>query len=140
MKVLGTNYSNCLKIFYCCDKTLCQSKLGRKGLIWLTVPHHERKSGQELKQGKNQAAGIDAEAVEECCLLACSSWLAQPAFLCYPGHSAKKWHHSVWGYPSHINHQSRHYSTDLPTGQPYESFFSRVVLSLQVTLAWIKLM
>jgi hypothetical protein len=27
--------------------------LGRKGLIQLTLPHHERKSGQELKQGKN---------------------------------------------------------------------------------------
>lgn len=39
-----------------------------------------RKSGQELKQGRNLKAGTDVEAMEECCLLACSSWLAQPAF------------------------------------------------------------
>jgi hypothetical protein len=26
-------------------------------------------------------AGVDAEAMEECCLLVCLSWLVQPAFL-----------------------------------------------------------
>jgi uncharacterized protein YgbK (DUF1537 family) len=31
--------------------------------------------------GKSQEAGADAEAMKECCLLACSLWLAQPAFL-----------------------------------------------------------
>ena len=36
--------------------------------------HHQRKSGQEL-------AGVDAEALEECCLLACFLCLAQLAFL-----------------------------------------------------------
>ena len=34
---------------------------------------------QELKQGRNLEAGADAEAIEECCLLAYSLWLAQPA-------------------------------------------------------------
>jgi hypothetical protein len=34
--------------------------------------YHQRKSGQELKQGRNTKAGSDAEAMEECCLLACS--------------------------------------------------------------------
>jgi hypothetical protein len=33
----------------------------------------------ELTQGRNLEAG--AEAIEECCLLVCFSWLAQPAFL-----------------------------------------------------------
>jgi hypothetical protein len=37
--------------------------------------------GQELKQGRNLEAGADAEAMEECCLLDCSLWFAQPAFL-----------------------------------------------------------
>ena len=46
----------------------------------IVVPHL-RKPGQELKQSCNLEAGADAEVMEECCLLACSSWLAQPAFL-----------------------------------------------------------
>ena len=59
-----------------------QSNLGRKGFIWLhfhIVVHHSRKSGQELKQGRNLEAGADAEAMEAFCLLACSPWLLQPA-------------------------------------------------------------
>jgi hypothetical protein len=53
-------------------------KLGRRGFIWLTLPyHHHSKSGQD----RNLEAGSDAEAMEECCLVACSTWLAQPAFL-----------------------------------------------------------
>lgn len=51
-----------------------QSNLGRNlGLFDLLFP----KSGQELKQGCNLGAEVAAEAVEPCCLLACSLWLAQ---------------------------------------------------------------
>jgi hypothetical protein len=57
----------------------------RKGFIWLTLPYHtlhyQRKLGPELKQCRNLEAGAAAEAMEGYCLLACSSWLAQPAFL-----------------------------------------------------------
>lgn len=37
-----------------------------------------RKLGQELKHSRILQAGADADAkaMEECCLLACSSWLA----------------------------------------------------------------
>jgi hypothetical protein len=35
----------------------------------IAVPH-QRKSGQELTQGRNLGAGVDAEAMEECCLQA----------------------------------------------------------------------
>ena len=38
----------------------------------IVVPHL-RKPGQELKQGRNLEEGADAEVMEECCLLACSS-------------------------------------------------------------------
>ena len=31
--------------------------------------HYLKKSGQDLKQGRNLEAGTDAEDVEECCLL-----------------------------------------------------------------------
>ena len=57
---------------------------GRKGLFNLylqIIGHHWRKSGQEVKLGRNLEAGADLEAFEGCCLLACSSWLAQPTFL-----------------------------------------------------------
>jgi hypothetical protein len=33
-----------------------------------TPQHHQKKSGQEVKQGRNLEAGM---AMEECCLLAC---------------------------------------------------------------------
>ena len=64
--------------------TVAKSNLGRKGLISLTGPwniHGPKQLRQGLTQGRNLEAGDDAEATEECCLLACSSWLAQPAFL-----------------------------------------------------------
>jgi hypothetical protein len=35
-------------------------------------------------QGRTMEAGIEAEAMEECCLLTQSPWLAQPAFLQHP--------------------------------------------------------
>jgi hypothetical protein len=44
------------------------------------VVHHQRKSGQEHTQDRNLEAGVDAEAMEECCLLSCFPGLAQPAF------------------------------------------------------------
>jgi hypothetical protein len=40
--------------------------------------HHQRKSGLELKQVRKQEL---TEAMEGCYLLACFSWLAQPALL-----------------------------------------------------------
>ena len=37
--------------------------------------------GQYLKQDRNLEVGADTEDMEECCFLACSSWLTGPAFL-----------------------------------------------------------
>ena len=49
------------------------------GLYFCTIVHHCRKSGQELKQGRNLEAGADPEAMEGCCLLACSAcFLIEP--------------------------------------------------------------
>jgi hypothetical protein len=62
--------------------------LGRKVFIWCTLHHYcssLKKSGQELKQGWSPESRADAEAMEECCLLACSLWLAQLASLYNPG-------------------------------------------------------
>jgi hypothetical protein len=44
------------------------------------------KSGQKLKAGTWRQE--EAEVMEESCLLACSSWLAQPDFLQNPGPQA----------------------------------------------------
>ena len=48
--------------------------------IWLTLPyhtvHHPKKSGQELKQGRNLEAGADAEAMR-----VASYWLVLHALL-----------------------------------------------------------
>jgi hypothetical protein len=52
-------------------------QLGEK-MIYLAINfhstvHHQRKSGQEPKQGRNLEAGAEAEAMEGCCLLVCSN-------------------------------------------------------------------
>lgn len=61
-----------------------QDNLERTGLfglqIHISVPD-QRKSEDEPKQGRKLEAGIDAEPIKECCLLAWSPSLAQPAFL-----------------------------------------------------------
>jgi hypothetical protein len=49
--------------------------------LYFHIAIHQRKSGQELEEGWILEAGADAEAMEGCRFLACSSWLAQPAFL-----------------------------------------------------------
>ena len=51
------------------------------GLHFHSTAHHLRNLGQELKQGRTLETGAGPEAMEECCLLACSSWLVQPVFL-----------------------------------------------------------
>jgi hypothetical protein len=71
--------------FYSCTKLHDQeASWGGKGLFSLHIHiavHHQRKSGQELTHSRNLEAGVDAEAMKECCLLACFPWLAQLAFL-----------------------------------------------------------
>jgi hypothetical protein len=51
------------------------------GLHFHITAHHRINPGQELKEGRNLEAGADAEAMGELCLLTCSLWLVQPAFL-----------------------------------------------------------
>jgi hypothetical protein len=78
---------------------------GGKGLFGLHFHSIiKSKSGQEFKQGRNLQAGADAEATEQCYLLAYSLWLAQPAFLQNPGPPA--WggtHNGLGPHPSITN-------------------------------------
>lgn len=50
-------------------------------------------------QGKTWSRGY-----KECCLLACSLWFAQSAFLCHPGPPCQLWHHPLCPGSFHINH------------------------------------
>ena len=73
------------------------------------IAHNQRKSGQQLKQGRNSAEGSDAEAMEEQMLtsllfMACSTY-----FLIKP--KTQGWHHLEW-------------ATSLPIARSYGSIFS----------------
>jgi hypothetical protein len=68
--------------FYSCTNIMTKKQLGRKGFIQLTLPYCCL-SPKEVRTGtqSGQGAGADAEVMEGCSLLACFSWLAQPALL-----------------------------------------------------------
>jgi hypothetical protein len=61
---------------------MIKKQFGRKGFIQPKFPHC-CSSPKEVRTGTqaSQKAGADAEAMEGCSLLACFSWLAQPALL-----------------------------------------------------------
>ena len=82
------------------DKHYDQKQLRREGFIPLTLPHHSLswREAREGPQGRNLEAGTKAEAMGECCLLACSPWLAQPTFL----HYSKPPAHTELGPPTPI--------------------------------------
>ena len=80
---------------------------GRKGLFGLCsqfIVHHWRKSGLELKQGRNLEAGTDTETIEGCCLQVYVTWIAQPAFLWNPVSPAQGWHYTQRAGSSPIDH------------------------------------
>jgi len=61
-----------------------KSNIGKKGFISLTILYNSsslKEVRQELKLGRNLLPSSDAETMEEYCLIPCSFWLAQPAFL-----------------------------------------------------------
>jgi hypothetical protein len=63
-------------------------ELKRKALFSLysqIIVCHQRKSGQEVKQGMNLEAGADAEAMEWCCF-----WLGPHGLLTLPSHRTHK--------------------------------------------------
>jgi hypothetical protein len=68
--------------FYSCTNIMTKKQVGEEGVysaytsIMLFITKEVRTGTQA-----GQKAGADAEAMEGCCLLACFSWLAQPALL-----------------------------------------------------------
>ena len=73
---------------------------GGKGLYLHIAVQNQRKSGQELKQGRNLEAGADAEATEECCLLACSYLLSLLSYSTQGHYPSSGTTHNGFGPPS----------------------------------------
>lgn len=57
---------------------MTKASWGKKDLFGLSFHITE---GTQLGQKRNLQAGVDAEAMKGCCVLACSSWLVQLSFL-----------------------------------------------------------
>jgi hypothetical protein len=91
--------------------------------------------GRNLKAGQESKARAVAEAMEGFCLLACSSWLVQPAFLQNRGSAS----HRVCRHTTPIKHQLRKSLTGLPIAQSFRGIFSIEALFSQMTLTCIKL-
>jgi hypothetical protein len=90
------SFECCLKVTTTVIKHHDQASWGGKDLFSLhfhITIHHQRKSGQESKQGRSLEAG--AEAMKGCCLLVCSPWLAQPAFLLNSQPLVEEWQYSL---------------------------------------------
>ena len=87
--------------FYCCDKTPWPKLLGEERVYFILHPvvHHVGKVGQELK------VGTALPHRGHVCLLACTPWLAEFAFIYHPGPLVQGWHCPSWGGTSHIHHQ-----------------------------------
>jgi hypothetical protein len=65
---------------------MTKSKLERKRFLWFTLSYYSSSSKEVstgLKQSQNLEGEPDAEVMEGCCLLACSTWLSQTASLYY---------------------------------------------------------
>jgi hypothetical protein len=63
--------------------TMTKATCGRKywyGLCFQNI-YHQRKLEQKLKRGRNLEAAADIEVMKGCRILACSPYLAPPAFL-----------------------------------------------------------
>ena len=84
-----------------------EPKAGTQGRI----SRQDTKAGS---QGRELKAGIEAEAIEECSLLAYSPWFALLAFLFDAGLGMALY---TMGQAFHINHQSIKCPTGLPIGQ-----------------------
>lgn len=73
-----------------------KSNLGREGLISSVRDSHHRLSSKKVKgstQDRNLEPRTEVVVRENACILSCSSWLAQYAFLYPPGPPAQGWLH-----------------------------------------------
>jgi hypothetical protein len=64
-------------------KHMTKATWGERGFILLIVPYNSssKVERKEMHTGQEPEAGADPEAMEGCCLMACSHGFAQSAFL-----------------------------------------------------------
>lgn len=79
------------------------------------MPHHGRKSGQEIKQGRNLDAGVETNHGGTC-FWAVPYSLLSPLSYSTQDHTKVGTAHSELGPTYHISHQSRMGTTGLPIG------------------------
>lgn len=104
---------------------MTKDNLGREGFMCLTYPGPQSTEGSQERHSKQKPrAETEAETIQEHCLPACSLWFAQHTFLYTPGLPTWGCHSPQWP----INHSSRKFPTDLPTGHLMEAFSQSRVL------------
>lgn len=84
-----------------------QSNLGRKEFFLAHIFFFLSLFIIKKIQDRKLEAGTNADAMEKCCFLACSSWLIQSVFLQNWGWLVQEWHHPQWTGTSFINQQLR---------------------------------
>lgn len=110
--------------------------------------HHDQKQLAEEKaylpytsiskeQGRNLKAGTEEEAMEEHCLLACSSWVGQFAFLHNAGPPVQRNHCALWTGPFQLT--TNQGNVPKTCQQSHESTSSSDVPSSQMTSACVRL-
>ena len=81
-------FSVCMWISIAVTKHYVQKQVGNE-MGYLAYTSMTRlfitRSQRGTQRGRDPGGGTVAEAMEECCLLICSSWLPQSAFLKNPG-------------------------------------------------------
>lgn len=90
---------------------MTKSSSGKKGFISSQTLFYPGGKPVQVEKGRNQEADTEAEAIEECCSLACPPWLAQYAVLYTLGPPAQRWHCRRWTGHGLIHHQSRKHCT-----------------------------
>lgn len=88
-------YPTALVCFHCCDKHYLE-QLGKKLLISLYSLRFTRKGSQGRNSRWSLEAEIEAESMEENCLLVCSPWLAQFASFSSSGPHTQGRHCPLW--------------------------------------------
>lgn len=86
--------------------TIPKCQLERKGVIYFQIiVHHLKKSGQELRQGRNLEARADMDGGHGGVLLGDLRTVACSAcFLMNPGSPNQRWPHPQWAGPALTNH------------------------------------
>lgn len=121
-----------LKVSAAVIKIHDQKQLGKERVYFSLQFSNYTPSLREVRTGpqsKNLVVRTEGKTSEKCCLLACSLWLAQPAFL-----YTQKWYRPQWGGALPTSITKKISPTDLPMEESYGDIFS-INITSQVCLS-----